>query len=363
MTFWEFLDWLWDRIDKVLQWFGVDYSDLYEGAKNALKWAIAEASYYFGLAKQWVLERAYAAVTWVTDNLGVIWSTISQLWQGISNAVVTAYNNVVAWANPKIQAARDFATSLFDGVKTWALDLLANLNAGLTALITDAKTSLLNLFNPLLVLKPITTLLQDLASVDTYNKIKTLVTNMFGTLTIIVTDPLGFLTGMLFPVFAEVICYAIGYGLGATQTQLPPLPKWGKGGGGPYVPPGPLPPGTGVLVHPIDPVWVSGYTFTPPTHYGVDLGLGTGQDVYAMHNGVVLESGFSAVGYGNTVLLQNETYTSRYGHLQVCLVSPGQNVQAGQLIGYGDTTGNSTGNHLHLELKISGTFVDPLLYL
>ena len=54
---------------------------------------------------------------------------------------------------------------------------------------------------------------------------------------------------------------------------------------------------------------------------------------------------------------------SRYGHLNSYAIAAGQTVSAGQLIGYVGTTGNSTGYHLHFEIKINGNFVNPINYL
>jgi murein DD-endopeptidase MepM/ murein hydrolase activator NlpD len=53
-------------------------------------------------------------------------------------------------------------------------------------------------------------------------------------------------------------------------------------------------------------------------------------------------------------------YETGYGHQSKIVVKPGDKVRQGQIIGYVGSTGNSTGNHLHFEIKINGNFVDPL---
>ena len=74
-------------------------------------------------------------------------------------------------------------------------------------------------------------------------------------------------------------------------------------------------------------------------------------------------------GYGNYVMINHgknandgNTYISLYGHCSSLAVSKGQTVTKGQVIGYVGSTGNSTGPHLHLEVRINGKITDPLKY-
>lgn len=98
-------------------------------------------------------------------------------------------------------------------------------------------------------------------------------------------------------------------------------------------------------------------------HTGTDFAAPAGTHIFAWKNGKVIQASWSG-GYGNFIVIQhNDGTVSRYGHCSGYAVSVGQTVSKGQTIGYVGTTGNSTGNHLHFEIKINGNFVNPLSYL
>lgn len=99
---------------------------------------------------------------------------------------------------------------------------------------------------------------------------------------------------------------------------------------------------------------------TRKLHTGVDLASPRGTPIYAAGDGIVERAGWSS-GYGNYTLIRHVNgYETGYGHQSKIIVKPGDKVRQGQLIGYVGSTGNSTGNHLHFEIKINGNFVDPL---
>lgn len=98
-------------------------------------------------------------------------------------------------------------------------------------------------------------------------------------------------------------------------------------------------------------------------HTGVDFASPAGTSIYAWKSGTVVNAHWNG-GYGNFIEIQhNDGTVSRYAHLSGYAVSQGTYVSAGQTIGYVGTTGNSTGNHLHFEIKVNGDFVNPLNYL
>jgi murein DD-endopeptidase MepM/ murein hydrolase activator NlpD len=110
--------------------------------------------------------------------------------------------------------------------------------------------------------------------------------------------------------------------------------------------------GFGWRVHPI--------FHTRKLHTGVDLAAHTGTPIYASGDGIVEKAGWSG-GYGRYTLIRHVNgFETGYGHQSKIVVSVGQRVRQGQVIGYVGATGDATGPHLHFEIKINGNFVDPL---
>lgn len=99
-------------------------------------------------------------------------------------------------------------------------------------------------------------------------------------------------------------------------------------------------------------------------HDGVDWGAPTGTPVKATAGGRITVQGWGG-GYGNVVYIRHAGgIESRYAHLHAFAegLGEGSDVRAGQLIGYVGTTGRSTGPHLHFEIRVNGTPVDPLTF-
>ena len=97
-------------------------------------------------------------------------------------------------------------------------------------------------------------------------------------------------------------------------------------------------------------------------HQGVDLPLKTGDPIYATFNGRVRISLPSSKtgGYGNLIVIRHDNgLETFYGHLSERIVHAGEWVEAGQIIGYGGSTGRSTGPHLHFETRYCGQSFDP----
>ena len=95
-------------------------------------------------------------------------------------------------------------------------------------------------------------------------------------------------------------------------------------------------------------------------HNGVDLGAPYGTPIYASEDGQVTFAGSSS-GYGLLVKISHGGgVETRYGHCSTLLVKSGQYVEKGDIIALVGSTGVSSGNHVHFEVRINGTPVDPL---
>jgi len=117
-------------------------------------------------------------------------------------------------------------------------------------------------------------------------------------------------------------------------------------------------------------------------HTGVDIAVGIGTPVYAAASGTVIISTFvtsnpygyggssktswsaaNGYGYGNYIAIEHpDGKITLYGHLSSLAVSAGQTVAQGQVIGYSGSTGNSSGPHLHFEIRVNGKAVNPMSY-
>ncbi len=98
-------------------------------------------------------------------------------------------------------------------------------------------------------------------------------------------------------------------------------------------------------------------------HDGIDIGVPSGTPIHAAASGTVLYCGWES-GYGNlTVLDHGGNLATAYGHQSSIAVSCGQHVGQGDVIGYVGSTGHSTGPHLHFEVRVNGSPVDPMGYL
>lgn len=122
---------------------------------------------------------------------------------------------------------------------------------------------------------------------------------------------------------------------------------------------------------------VSGYTISSPFgnrksptagastyHKGVDMACPSGTPIYATRAGTVTVASYQAGGAGYYVSINHgDGFASIYMHMTRYVVSKGQSVTQGQLIGYVGSTGISTGPHLHFGISYGGTYVNPMAYL
>jgi murein DD-endopeptidase MepM/ murein hydrolase activator NlpD len=124
------------------------------------------------------------------------------------------------------------------------------------------------------------------------------------------------------------------------------------------------PSGSGVLGWPVSGPVTSGFgSRWGRMQKGIDIGVGEGTPVRAAAAGTVIYAGWMS-GYGNLVVVDHGNgLSTAYAHNSSLAVSVGQSVAAGELVSYSGNTGNSTGPHVHFEVRVNGSAVDPLGYL
>jgi len=119
--------------------------------------------------------------------------------------------------------------------------------------------------------------------------------------------------------------------------------------------------GAGIFYWPAAGVLTQGYWYG---HRAIDIGGSVGAAIVASDGGFVSFAGWTDIGYGYLIVLDHANgFQTYYAHLSRIFVSEGEPVQAGEVIGAMGSTGNSTGPHLHYEIRYNGYPTNPLIYL
>ena len=98
-------------------------------------------------------------------------------------------------------------------------------------------------------------------------------------------------------------------------------------------------------------------------HTALDYGAPVGTPVKATMDGEVVYAGWNDQGYGNLVIVENGPYRTYFAHLSKIPVAVGQRVRAREVIGISGNTGNSTGPHLHYEVRLNNQQLDPSRFI
>jgi penicillin-binding protein A len=124
-----------------------------------------------------------------------------------------------------------------------------------------------------------------------------------------------------------------------------------------------MPQATGEFIWPSQYEALSGGNFREG-HPGFDLAAPPGSPVHAADTGLVVFAGWSGLGYGNTVLIDHGNgFRTLYAHLSQVSTNCGARVEKGKIIGLSGSTGNSTGPHLHFEVRVPGGYINPIRVL
>lgn len=117
---------------------------------------------------------------------------------------------------------------------------------------------------------------------------------------------------------------------------------------------------SGSFIWPVNGGYISDTFGSDRNHKGLDIAAPSGTDIFASDSGTVIEAGWNDGGYGNYVMIDHGNgYVTLYGHASEVYVSSGDTVSQGQLIAAVGTTGDSTGNHCHFEVRYAGGFLNP----
>lgn len=316
---------------------------------------------------------------WVQGKASSLWNDIISYYNAAKSYAVGLYNSAISWVNTQYNAAINYAAGVYTNAKNWA-------DAAVSTVRSWASTQLANLSNSIGAARTDATNWFNQAKSDAKAGLDSIkgffqgqidaLTALFNTQNKTQSDrtswiesqlSLGFM-GMVWGVIEAYIfpwvCWWLASLMYNGSGNLPSKPAQpGSGGPTPGIPFPVIPGGAPSFKWPVSGRYVSGYTFGL-THKGVDLGISNRDPIMAAAAGVVVAAGWSTVGYGNMVdLAHADGWKSRYAHFAQVMVLPGQSVSQGQVIGLGDSTGNSTGPHLHLEISQNGKFYDPLTLL
>lgn len=322
-----YANWAYARaVDYILSWIYF-LQALIDAAKS---WLFTTVLYYFNLA-----------IDWINRTVGPIWQRIQE---------------VIGWVGQRIREAIDavvgplwqIISPIWEWFKAWW--------QGIVDTVRWVWQTGLNLPGQLAAL-------WDIVTNTVIPNINRFIHDTIPTLSSVVTNPFGFIFPYLKQHLWLLLQFIIAYEFGTTKLTLPPWPTFnftGAGGAMSYADSMQL--DTSGLHSPLDSLYISGYHFGP-NHPGLDLGLTNGTPVYAIHDGIVDLAVYGTTGYAVQVVIRGDKWWSRYAHCMELLVSKDDPVHAGQIIALGDSTGNSTGPHLHLEIKHNGQFIDPVSVL
>ncbi|MCC8069812.1 MAG: peptidoglycan DD-metalloendopeptidase family protein [Ruminococcus sp.] len=122
--------------------------------------------------------------------------------------------------------------------------------------------------------------------------------------------------------------------------------------------------GVGQFIWPVDGGYISDPFISDRNHKGLDIAAPSGTSIYAGASGTVVSAGWNAGGYGYFVMLDHGNgYATLYGHMSKVIAVAGQQVNTGDIIGLVGSTGDSSGNHLHFEVRYNNVCQNPQDYI
>lgn len=353
------LNFLLDNVGRVFSLVDWYYNRIIDAARNAFNWARSEANRVYWQAIAFVQSVVANARAYAWNLVQGAKKVAVDLWNSARGFASLLFHLASAALGLAITNVRNFLIAWIEGVKAELIKIINGVGAAFDAAFRAAILIAWAPFRWLIDLKQ--DILAVLAILDEHNrpKLVSFLRDDWPAIKAFLSNPVGYFLAILRAFLLDMLTWTMAYSLGAVAATLPPWPNFLKGvpgGGSPS--PGPPPKDSGDLVAPLSSLRISGNKYGQG-HPGLDLGCSLGQAVSAMHSGVIEESGFSAVGYGWTVTLRGGKWWSRYAHFQSQGLPRGTSVNAGEVVGLCGSSGNSTGSHLHLEIKSNGSYVNP----
>lgn len=373
----------------MLTWLAQQVSALWikvkQLVKDAWNWAYIQGSRAYHNAVKWVIANIKPIAAAANQRALAALDKIKYLKSNILAAAKTLVQELEAKVMQRVLLLQDFFKNPMYFLRSWLPEWIWTMEARfdqkmllLSDFFRDPWSILVHylpdwlltlearVMQRLLLLEDLLKHPKDILTIlfpGTFDRLFSILETWWGTLAAFLGDPLGFILSFFIAYILPVLEYSLAYAIDPHNPDLPPWPVWGQGGYGGAIYPGKgPPPGASGLAPPLDYLRISGYIFRSG-HPGIDLGLTIGTPVYAMHSGKIIYAAWDSRNYGYTVVIRGGEWWTRYGHLSKLGVTPGQSVTQSQTIGLGGSTGNSTGPHLHLEIKHNGSYIDPVTVL
>lgn len=357
------LNFLLDNASRVLSLVSYYYNRIIDAARNAFTWARNEANKAYWRAISFAQSVLALAKNFSTTLFNTLVAFVNAVNNNIRALIASTRAFVIALIGIAETRVRNFLIAWIEGVKAGIIKFVNQVNTALDKAFRAGLELALKPYKWLITNRQAILDLLEEFTIENRRKIITFLREDWPMIRGFLINPVGYVIAVLRGFLLDVLSWSLAYSLGTVAATLPPWPDFLKGvpGGGNPGPTGP-PPGSGGLVAPLTSLRISGNTYGQG-HPGVDLGCARGQSVGTMHNGVIEESGFSGVGFGWTVTVRGGVWWTRYAHFDKAGLPKGTNVLAGQVVGACGSSGNSTGNHLHLEIKHNGLYVSPVTIL
>lgn len=358
---WALLSWLYGVAERVYEFFSTLYYRIKSAALNAWTWAYNATNRAISWAADTIVRYYEKAKAWVNTEFKP-W--LQETW----NKVQEINRTIWAWVDVQVAKAKQWVADLKVEAKNWVTVAVHDFLVWIGIEKADRKRSIDSLEaqyrRDLQItrgsLDEMGEKIAPMIEPSTLSLIEQ-VKATWGVLSTIIDNPLEWLVAYVGSFLLTLLEYKVAYALGTEKAILPPPPDWNGGGGGGPLPRGPgPPPGSSPLAPPLDYLRISGYRFGPG-HWATDFGCTSNMQVYACHDGKVKVARWTNVGYGNYVVIGNGEWWTLYAHLSQLFVREGQRVSMRSPLGTCGCVGNSTCNHLHLEIKHYGRYLDPVM--